>query len=142
MSDETPKPYSYKQETIGDLLDSERQMVLDAEGRYGKHYLHARECSVFLSRFAEIADHDRQNFALFHALLKKHHLLAVLSTVRRHQVQSSMNLRQVIEAGCIAAFAIANTADEHFADNGDITPRLRGKSTNGWTKTSRMKALG
>jgi hypothetical protein len=46
--------------------------------------------------------------------VKKHHLLAVFSTVRLHEVQSTMNLRQVLEAGSCAAFAIANPDPRHF----------------------------
>jgi hypothetical protein len=48
--------------------------------------------------------------------MKKHHMLALLSTLRLHKVQSMMNLRQVLEAGTAAAFAIANPGLEHFAD--------------------------
>jgi hypothetical protein len=35
-------------------------------------------------------------------------MLALLSTLRLHKVQSMMNLRQVLESGASAAFAIAN----------------------------------
>ena len=40
--------------------------------------------------------------------MKKHHLLALFSTVRLHQAQAAMDLRQVLEAGSLAAYAIAN----------------------------------
>jgi len=55
-------------------------------------------------------------FARFFALLKKHHMLALLSTLRLHKIQSMMNLRQVLEAGAAAAFAIANPELEHFVE--------------------------
>jgi hypothetical protein len=55
-------------------------------------------------------------FGRFFALLKKHHLLTLLSTLRLHKVQAMMNLRQVLEAGAAAAFAIANPGVEHFAE--------------------------
>jgi hypothetical protein len=54
-------------------------------------------------------------FARFFSLLKKHHMLALLSAVRLHKVQTMINLRQVLEAGAAAAFAIANPEPEHFA---------------------------
>jgi hypothetical protein len=41
-------------------------------------------------------------------------MLALLSTLRLHKVQSMMNLRQTLEAGAAAAFAIANPEREHF----------------------------
>jgi hypothetical protein len=37
-----------------------------------------------------------------------------MSAVRLHKVQAMMNLRQVLEAGAAAAFAIANPEDRHF----------------------------
>jgi hypothetical protein len=52
--------------------------------------------------------------------MKKHHMLALLSTLRLHKVQSMMNLRQVLEAGTAAAFAIANPEMHHFADIDEI----------------------
>lgn len=53
-------------------------------------------------------------FARYFALMKKYHMLALLSVVRRHKVQAMMDLRQVLEAGTAAAFAIANPQNEHF----------------------------
>ena len=66
-----------------------------------------RQRIVFLSTFIKSLDEDRFVFGRFHSQVKKHHLLAVFSTVRLHEVRSSMNLRQVLEAGSCAAFAIA-----------------------------------
>jgi hypothetical protein len=105
-----------KQSTIEEIVDSERQLFIDTDARYGKYYRDARACSVFLSRSIASVNHDRMMFARFHARLKKHHLLALLSTLRLHKVQSMMNLRQVLEAGTAAAFAIANPDLHHFAD--------------------------
>jgi hypothetical protein len=104
------------QSTLEEINESERQLVVEAEARYGKYYRHARGCSVFLSRCIVSVEHDRLMFARFFNLMKKHHMLALLSTVRLHKVQSMMNLRQVLEAGAAAAFAIANPELEHFAE--------------------------
>jgi hypothetical protein len=49
-------------------------------------------------------------------LIKKHHVLSVFSALRLHKVQAMMNLRQVLEAGAAAAFAIANPEAHHFVD--------------------------
>jgi hypothetical protein len=104
----------FPQSTLEEIAESERQMVLGAKERYGKHFINARAGSVFLSRCIVSVDHDRMNFARFLALLKKHHMLAIMSAVRLHKVQAMMNLRQVIEAGAAAAFAIGNPQDHHF----------------------------
>src|SRR6266852_9339724 len=91
-------------------------MLLTAEERYGKYYKNARVCSIFLSRCITEVDHDRMMFARFFALMKKHHMLALLSILRLHKVQAMMNLRQVLEAGAAAAFAIGNPEQHHFAE--------------------------
>lgn len=104
----------FPQSTLEEITESERQMVLTAKERFGNHYVNARAGSVFLSRCIVSVDHDRMNFGRFLALLKKHHMLAIMSAVRLHKVQAMMNLRQVLEAGAAAAFAIANPGDHHF----------------------------
>jgi hypothetical protein len=53
---------------------------------------------------------------MFLTQVKKHAMLALFSTVRLHRVQALMNLRQVLEAGASAAFAIANPEHVHFVD--------------------------
>jgi hypothetical protein len=105
-----------KQSTLEEIVESERQLLIDADARYGKYYRHARACSVFLSRAIISVNHDRMMFGRLFSLLKKHHMLALLSTLRLHKVQSMMNLRQVLEASAAAAFAIANPELEHFAE--------------------------
>ena len=48
--------------------------------------------------------------------MKKQQFLAFLSALRLHNVQAMMNLRQVLEAGAAAAYAIANPNVEDFVD--------------------------
>ena len=110
-----------RQSTFEEVIDSEGQLVLDAEARYGKHYRNARAGSIFLSRSivsVELGHHE--TFGRFFSQMKKHHMLALLSTLRLHKVQSMTNLRQVLEAGAAAAFAIANPEMHHFADIDEI----------------------
>lgn len=103
-----------KQKSIGDIIESERLLVLEAPERYGAFYMNAVDASVFLSTFIKSLDSDRFVFGRYYSWVKKHHLLALFSTVRLHQVQSTMNLRQVLEAGSLAAFAIAHPDPSHF----------------------------
>ena len=81
-------------------------------------------------------DHDRMMFSRLFSQLKKHHLLALFSTIRLHRVQALMNLRLVLEAGAAAAFAIANTDLGHFADtdeDGLLNPTKElGAKRYGW----------
>ena len=106
-----------KQSTIEEIVETEKQLVLNADARYGKYSRHARGCSVFLSRSIISVDHTHHDtFGRLFALLKKHHMLALFSALRLHKVQTMMNLRQTLEAGAAAAFAIANPELRHFVD--------------------------
>ncbi len=105
----------FKQKTIGDLIESEHLMLSTAPQRYGAYYTIALDLSVFLSSAVKSIDRDHETFVRFLSQVTKHHLLAVFSTARLHQIQAMMNLRQVLEAGACAAFAIANPDPAHFA---------------------------
>lgn len=106
----------FPQNTIGEIIDSERAMILTAPQRYGKYYETALEASLLMSGFLEFMGSDRWIFGNFLSTVKKHHTLALFSTVRLQKVQAMMNLRQTLEAGACAAFAIANPDDAHFVD--------------------------
>ncbi len=106
----------FPQSTLEEIIESERLMLITAKDRYGNYYTHARECTVFLSLCIMSVVHDRLMFARFFAQMKKHHTLALFSALRLHKVQAMMNLRQVLEAGAAAAFAIANPEQHHFAE--------------------------
>ena len=122
----------FKQNTIPEIIDSERDMVLTAPDRYGQHYEAAFGCTIFLSRFVKSIDAEIFIFGAFLSLVKKHHTLALFSTVRLHKVQAMMNLRQVLEAGACAAYAIASHDPKDFVDankHGLLNPsqKLTGK---------------
>jgi len=106
----------FKQDTIEQILDSEKEMVLSARQRYGEYYGTALECSVLMTHFLKSIDPDRWVFAAFLSQVKKHHTLALFSAVRLHKVQSMMDLRQALEAGACAAVAIANLDHTQFVD--------------------------
>lgn len=124
---------SYKQRTIAEIIDSERDMVMSGAKRYGVYYAHAMRFSSLLGTGTiKSIDGDRFLFALFLSQVKKHYTLALFSTLRLHYIQAQMNLRQVLEAGACAAYAIAHTDPTDFADakaDGtlDPSPKLAGK---------------
>jgi hypothetical protein len=106
----------FQQDTFAEIVESERLMVLNAAERYPAHYPHALEAVLFLSNFVKSINKDRWVSGMFLSQVKKHHLLALLSTVRLHRIQAMMDLRQVLEAGACAAFALANPGHRHFVD--------------------------
>jgi len=102
--------------TIEQILNRENEMAITAQARYGKYYETALQCSLFMTHFLKFIGVDRWVFASFLSQVKKHHTLALFSVVRLHQIQAMMNLRQALEAGTCAAFAIAHTDHSHFVD--------------------------
>jgi hypothetical protein len=112
---QTDTQKTLQQSTLEEIIESERKLLLTADQRYGSYSRHARECSIFLSQCIISVDPDRKIFVQYFSHLKKHLMLALLSTLRLHKVQAHMVLRQALEAGAAAAFAIANPEPEHFA---------------------------
>jgi len=103
-----------KQSTISDIIDTERSLVVKAPKRYGVFYDHAYCTTIELSNFLKSADVTQEVFIRFLSQMKKHHTLALFSTVRLHKVQAMMNLRQVLEAASCAAYAIRNPDPSNF----------------------------
>lgn len=94
-------------------------MVLKGAERYGEYFVNAADFNHLLNEFLVSINLDRFIFAAFLSQIKKHYMLAFFSTVRLHHTQAMMNMRQVLEAGACAAYAIANTNPEDFADIDD-----------------------
>ncbi len=125
-----------KQDTIGNILESEKLMVLNASDKYDKFFVNAAEINHLLNDFIKSVDIDRYFFAIFLSQIRKYHTLALFSAVRLHRIQTGMDLRQVLEAGSWAAFAIANTEKEKFYKddaNGYMEiPEKLNKQKNSW----------
>jgi len=107
----------FPQATLEEIVSSESVMVLSGRARYGRNYNFAREGTLYLTQCIVSLDHDRgDTLARLLALTKKHQILAFLSALRLHRVQARMDLRQVLEAGSAAAYAIANPGIGGFVD--------------------------
>jgi hypothetical protein len=126
--------------TFRELIDAEHALAVDAPARYGAHYEVAAGFDWLLGNFPKSVSHDRDMFVRWLSQVTKHHRLALLSTLRLHQVQAGMNLRQVIESGTMAAYYLANpTADMSLIIDDDglvqTTPKLR-KLVYDWLSNS------
>ena len=101
-------------------------MVLRGAERYGAYYVSASALVHLLTTgFVKTIDGKQFIFILFMSHVRKHLNLALFSTLRLHHVQAMMNLRQVLEAGACAAYAIANQDLKDFADvrpDGSLDP--------------------
>lgn len=103
-----------QQDTIGEILDAERDMVINAAEKYGDYFINASEFNYLFQNFLESVNMDRFAFGSFLAFARKHATLALFSAVRLHHVQTMLDMRQVLEAGASAAFGIANPDLKHF----------------------------
>lgn len=108
-----------KQYTMQDIIDSEHEMVKKGVERYGDYYINATEFNDLLQNFLESVDMSRYIFTAFLSQVRKHITLAILSTVRLHHIQAMLDLRQALEAGVCAAYAIANPDQEDFVNMGE-----------------------
>jgi len=87
----------YKQSTLADIIDSEGRMAFEAHERYGRYFQNALSLNNLLQQGIVNVDKNHFVFACFFSSVKKHTTLALLSTVRLHHTQASMDLRQAIE---------------------------------------------
>jgi len=107
----------FKQDTIGDIIESEGQMILHGAECYGDYFINASEFNNLLNGFIKsIDDTAKFVFVAFLFQIRKYHTLALFSAIRRHHIQTSMNLRYVIEAGQWAAYAMGNKEQEKFCN--------------------------
>jgi len=106
---------SPKQSNLTEIIESEHELMATAPKLYGEFFDHALESYKLLQSFIVTLKDEGWLFVAFIAHLKKHCLLALLSTVRLHHVQAVMNLRQVLESGANATFALGNPNSDDFA---------------------------
>jgi hypothetical protein len=126
----------FKQSTIGDIIESEKEMALTGAKRYGDYFINASEFNNLLNNFIKSIDDPGKFICIaFLSQVKKHHTLALFSTVRLHHIQAMMNLRQVLEAGAWAAYAMAHEEQKYFCEEkGELldVPNKLEKARNKW----------
>lgn len=103
------------QSNLSEIIKTEYRLLDEAPQKYGDFFNHAVDSFSLLQTFVVTIKNEGWLFVAFLSQLKKHHLLALLSSVRRHHVQFVMNLRQVIESGTNAAYALGNPNPDDFA---------------------------
>ena len=101
---------------LENLIEQEQLTIKESESKHGDFFKHALASHALLQHFVVAADPKAFFFLIFQSQVKNHHLLAFLSATRRHHVQCVMNLRQVLEAGASAAYAIGNHETADFAE--------------------------
>ena len=108
----------FKQSTIGEIIDSEKEMVLTGAQRYGEYYINAGEFNALLNNFIKsIDDPGKYIFVAFLSQVRLNATLALFSSVRLHHVQAGLNLRHILESGAWAAYAMGNAENNKFYEN-------------------------
>jgi len=96
---------------MAELLAREAELTDNARKEYGPYFATAMHCCGYLTTQIVKVDDDRVLFRAMNALVGKHAILACLSYVRRHRVQGSMNMRQVVESAQRACYFLAHPKD-------------------------------
>ena len=127
----------FKQSTFGEIIESEREMILKGAELYEEFFINAFESNDLLITFIKsIDDLEKEIFLAFLSQVRKHNTLALFSSVRLHHNQAGMNLRQVLEAGTWSAYAIAHPDPDKFCekDSSNIlhVPKKLEKARNTW----------
>jgi hypothetical protein len=100
---------------ILDMSEKEHKLVMTAREKYGQVFVTLNELIRFLLQFFEI-DKPLEGFifVLYLFLTRNSLFLCLLSAVRLHQVQAALNMREALEAGARAAYALVFTERNHF----------------------------
>lgn len=94
---------------LGRYSQMEHGLVERAAEELGDHFRHSSECLDLLFDFLEAFDTNRSMaFIPFLAQTQMSMLLAVLSCLRRHDVQTQVMLRSALEAAQIGAYGIGH----------------------------------
>jgi len=104
-----------RQSSLSEIIKTEYRLLNEAPQKYGDFFKHGVDSFRLLQSFVITIKDEGWLFVAFLSHLKKHHLLALLSAVRRHHVQFVMNLRQVLESGTNASYALGNHNPDDFA---------------------------
>lgn len=106
--------------TIDEILKKETQLYYEAESKYGDFFRNAANIICLLQIFIKEAGPMAWLFVMFLSQVKKHNMLALFSVVRLHHIQAMLNLRQVLEAGANAAYALENPKHDDFAKDNNM----------------------
>ena len=100
--------------TIEEYSADEHALIMNAKADHGDWFVFANNCMSLLDTGVIGFGDRRRVFGGFWSQVTMHTLLALLSTLRKHSVQSSMNMRHVSEYACLAAYALVHPDRDLF----------------------------
>jgi hypothetical protein len=104
------------------ISEIENKLIAEAKGKYGKVYENAESLVFLVWDFLKSAEADAWIFVSFLSQVQKFATLSLLSTLRHHNAQSFMNIRQIFEAGVLAAYSLRKGDDKafYYKDENDV----------------------
>lgn len=105
-----------------EISEAENKFTSEAKNKYGRVYENAENLVFLLWDFLKSTEADAWIFVSFLSQVQKFATLSLLSTIRHHNAQSLMNIRQVFEAGVLVAYALheRNDATYYYKDQNDV----------------------
>lgn len=104
------------------ISEEETKLIGEAKNKYGKVYENAESLVFLLWDFLKSAEADAWIFVSFLSQVQKFATLSLLSTLRHHNAQSLMNIRQIFEAGVLATYSLHERDDKtyYYKDENDV----------------------
>ncbi len=108
--------------SLTEISEAENKIVAEAKNKYGKVYENAEKLVFLLWIFLKSVEADAWIFVSFLSQVQKFAFLSLLSTIRQHNAQSLMNIRQIFEAGVLATYALheRNDTTYYYKDKNDV----------------------
>ncbi len=119
---------------IEDLSNTENALIKNAQQEYGIIYDNANNAVSLMWDFIKVVKSDGWIFISFLSQVQKFLTLALLSTVRMHDVQTNMLLRQALESAVLAGYSLTNSDLESFGyiDSNGITHENKNAKENAY----------
>jgi hypothetical protein len=96
------------------IAEDEYNLIQNAPQKYGKYYENAKDF-VFLSwNFSKKFNKNAWVFIAFVSQIRKSLTLALLSALRKHDTQTCVMLRFVLEFAVLACYSLENKDEETF----------------------------
>jgi hypothetical protein len=123
-----------------EISEIENALVKSAAIEYGYYYENANSLVSLASSFFNKVDFDFWIFLSLQSQVQNSLSLALLSTLRRHDVQTNMMLRHALEACVLACYAVHSKNENDFVKqdpNGIVVldTKVR-KKANEWLETN------
>ena len=136
---------------IQQLSKTEHEFVINAPQEFNEFYYNTEQIITLYLDFLSNPKPGIETFLLFYTQTRNFALLAFLSILRRHDIQTNFNIRLLIEYGSLAAYSIKNGDLGHFESKNKTGMIEMDESTrkkaykfvhNKYQKTSQILKLG